>query len=71
MIFADREFRRAIQGKVVKGYVTCDVGGDEPFPGVEFTDGTVLIVQRDPEGNGPGFMQLEKNGEVIGCAGGT
>ena len=69
MTFAQPEFKKNIKGKVVKAYVQADAGGDEPFPALEFTDGSVLVIQRDPEGNGGGFMTLEKDGEDLGSAG--
>lgn len=69
MAHADPAFVKNIKGKVVKGFVNADAGGDEPFPALEFTDGSILVVQCDPEGNGGGFMSLEKNGKDLGCAG--
>lgn len=68
-MFVQPAFRKNIAGKTIKGVVEVDVGGDEKFPGLAFTDGSVLIIQRDPEGNGGGFMALEKNGKDLGCAG--
>lgn len=32
---------------------------EEPFYGLVFDDGTVAWIQCDPEGNGPGFLQLQ------------
>lgn len=69
MVIAQPEFKKAIIGKVVKRFIKADAGGDEPFPALEFTDGSILVVMSDPEGNGGGFMALEKDGKDIGCAG--
>jgi hypothetical protein len=48
-------------GKTVKAVVR-DGGSEwtEEFFGLEFTDGTVAWVLRDPEGNGRGHLQIEK-----------
>jgi hypothetical protein len=68
-LFIQPQFKKNIKGKIVKQVVEVDAGGDEKFPGLEFTDGSILVVQRDPEGNGGGFMSLEKDGKALGCAG--
>lgn len=70
MTFISPEFKKNIIGKTVKRAVLCDAGGDEKFPGLEFTDGSILVVTRDPEGNGPGFMNLEHGDKDLGGAGG-
>lgn len=70
-MYVDPALKKNIKGKVVKGFVALDVGDGEFWPSLEFTDGSFLVVQCDPEGNGPGFMQLEKDGKNLGCAGGN
>lgn len=69
MLRIEPELQKNLKGKVVKGVVSVDAGGDEKFPGIAFTDGSLLTIQCDPEGNGPGFMVLEKGGKHLGCAG--
>ena len=70
MAFAQPSFIKNIKGKTVKSFVEVDTGNDEKWPGILFTDGSILVIQQDPEGNGPGFMALEgKDGKDLGCAG--
>lgn len=67
MTYISPEFKKNIKGRTVK-----EVAKDQnDFPCLVFTDGSVLVVQCDPEGNGPGFMSLEKDGKDLGCAGGS
>lgn len=58
-----RKHLQQLLGKTVTGLVVdnskdtlLDFG--EPIWGLEFTDGTVVFAMRDPEGNGPGFMEI-------------
>ena len=72
MAFAQPSFIKNIKGKTVKSFVEVDPGEDfdEKWPGILFTDGSILVIQQDAEGNGPGFMALEsKDGKDLGCAG--
>ena len=48
-----------LTGKLVKTIVT-DGGseGQECF-GLKFTDGTIAWIMCDPEGNGPGFLDIQ------------
>lgn len=70
MLHVQPEFMKNIAGKTVAHFVKVDAGDGEMWPGLKFTDGSILVIQRDPEGNGGGFMNLEsKNGEQLGCAG--
>jgi hypothetical protein len=67
---ADPSFKKALKGKTVLHVVAVDVGDDETWPGIQFTDGSILTIQRDPEGNGPGFATLEdKDGNNLGAMG--
>ena len=34
-----------------------------PTPGLRLDDGRIAWIQCDPEGNGPGFLQIEKPAE--------
>lgn len=56
-----KEYKQ-LTGKTVKRVVTSDMsGGDsDAVYGLEFTDGTVAWILCDPEGNGPGFLSIEK-----------
>ena len=50
-----------LTGKTVKGvaFVPPDEWSEEMY-GLEFTDGTVAWILRDPEGNGQGHLDIEK-----------
>lgn len=50
-------------GKKVKavGYI---INGGEPFPFIEFEDGSAVTVQRDDEGNGPGVLFVSDGNAV-------
>jgi hypothetical protein len=48
-------------GKTVKQLVT-DGDPSEAMYGLLFTDGTIAWIQRDEEGNGPGFLDIQKGG---------
>lgn len=50
-----------LAGKTVKGicYAPADDCMEEIY-GLEFTDGTVAWILRDPEGNGQGHLDIEK-----------
>ena len=64
------DFRTNITGKTVKAFISADVGHEsECFPAIEFTDGSILVIGRDAEGNGPGFADLVKGGKDLGQAG--
>lgn len=56
----EKEYSKLI-GKRVKGLVKSppEMGMKECY-GLEFTDGTVAWIMCDPEGNGPGFLAIEK-----------
>ena len=55
----------ALLGKTVKtvGYAVESDG--EAFPCIEFNDGTLLIIQRDDECNGPGAGSIVRNGKQV------
>ena len=62
-----KEYRAMVEhlsplvGKTVKELAVDPEGVDgEPVFGLAFTDGTVAWIMCDPEGNGPGFLDLEK-----------
>lgn len=69
-MYADPKIKRALRGKVVAGVVGVDNGEGDPWPGIRFTDGSVLVIQCDPEGNGPGFACLyDVDGNDVGGMG--
>ena len=47
-------------GKTVNG-VVVDLSNVESCWGLEFTDGTTAWIMRDEEGNGPGFLDIQKS----------
>jgi len=48
-----------LTGKTVKAIVTDGgIEGGECY-GLQFTDGTIAWIMRDPEGNGPGWLDLQ------------
>jgi hypothetical protein len=44
-------------GKEVSGVVE-DASGEFPCYGLQFTDGSIAWILADPEGNGPGFLEI-------------
>lgn len=50
-----------LRGKTITEIVR-DGGGQytDECMGLKFQDGTVAWIQMDPEGNGPGFLEIEK-----------
>ncbi len=69
-VFYQPKFKKAIVGRKIVAVVNVAVGDDEVWPGLELDDGSLLIIQQDPEGNGGGFMRLEsKDGKDLGCGG--
>lgn len=69
-VFFQPEFKKNIVGRTIVACVNVDTGADEPWPGLKLDNGAILVIQRDAEGNGGGFMTLEgKNGEDLGCGG--
>lgn len=68
-VFYQDKFQKALTGKVVSHCLPAGTD-DEPYPGIVFTDGSVLIVQSDAEGNSGGFMALyDRKGKSLGCGG--
>ena len=58
-----RKHLQQLLGKTVTALVVDDTPDTlddfgEPLWGLKFTDGTVTWIMRDPEGNGPGFMDI-------------
>jgi hypothetical protein len=63
------EFKKALVGRKIVAVVNADVGG-ELWPGLKLDDGSMLIIQRDAEGNGGGFMVLmDSHDNEVGCGG--
>ena len=57
-----KKYYGQLVGKTVKRIVNDTIVGD-PVTGLQFTDGTMAWVLQDPEGNGPGFLDIYKEGE--------
>lgn len=55
-----RKHYASLVGKKIKAieYETDAYGDPDPWPVLVFTDGTKARVSRDPEGNGPGFLDI-------------
>ena len=69
-VFYQKEFVQALVGRTITGCIHVEVGDGEAWPGLELDDGSLLVIQRDPEGNGGGFMSLaDKDGKELGCGG--
>jgi hypothetical protein len=49
----------ALVGKTVKAVVESRSSGQVCF-GLEFTDGTIAWIDCDAEGNGPGFLKIQR-----------
>lgn len=57
--FYTEHYGKLIDKKVVK--IAIDPSGSEgPTFGLIFDDGTIAWIQRDEEGNGAGFLDIEK-----------
>ena len=54
--YYEKEYGQLIGKKVVG--LAADAA-DATFMGLRFDDGTVAWIQCDPEGNGPGFLQID------------
>lgn len=54
---------REITGVVVDEHADTLADFGEPVVGLRLSDGTALWVLRDPGGNGPGFIQIQKEGQ--------
>ena len=52
-----RHYRRLL-GKTIKRVVYNRSMGQTTY-GLEFTDGTIAWIDCDPEGNGPGFLDIK------------
>lgn len=55
----EKEYGKLVGKKVVGTCKTPPEDGQEVY-GLLFDDGTVAWVLQDPEGNGPGFLEIEK-----------
>jgi hypothetical protein len=46
-------------GKTISGLVIAEAEGDiDEGIGLKFTDGTIVWILSDPEGNGTGFLEI-------------
>ena len=52
-----KHYRQLIGKKVTK--IAKEAGGE--FYGLIFNDGTIAWILQDSEGNGPGFLNIEKS----------
>ncbi len=54
-----KEYSKLI-GRTVRNVIVDDSQNtiSENIYGLEFTDGTTVWILRDPEGNGPGFLEI-------------
>lgn len=48
-----------LKGKTVKAVVTDGHKGRDECFGLQFTDDTIAWIMCDPEGNGPGFLDIQ------------
>lgn len=55
----EKEYGKLVGKKVVGTCKTPPEDGQEEQYGLLFDDGTVAWVLQDPEGNGPGFLEIE------------
>jgi len=49
-------------GHKVTGIVKSPSSWSDPFWGLKFDDGTIAFILCDPEGNGPGHLEIQKGG---------
>jgi hypothetical protein len=57
-------YYRTLIGKTVSAIVMNQCLGQTTY-GLEFTDGTIAWIDCDPEGNGPGFLDIQAPQAVI------
>ena len=55
----EKEYSKLV-GKTVRQVVHDQGSGIGRVYGLQFTDGTIAWVLQDPEGNGPGFLEVQK-----------
>lgn len=55
----EKEYSK-LNGKTVKQVVNDGGVGSDKVYGLQFTDGTIAWILCDPEGNGPGFLEVQK-----------
>jgi hypothetical protein len=55
-----REHLGQLVGRKVTGLVKDPGDGVEPIWGLKFDDGTMAFILCDPEGNGPGHLEIQK-----------
>lgn len=70
--FYDSTFKKALVGRKIVAVVNAEVGNEsgELWPALKLDDGSLLIIQRDAEGNGGGFMVLmDSHDHEVGCGG--
>ena len=57
-----------LKGKTVKRIVEDGgASGMGVIYGIEFSDGTIAWIQRDAEGNGAGFLDIQKSNHTKGA----
>ena len=63
-----KDYYAALVGKTVQRVSYYDMGnGGDDAPVLVFTDGTEATVQCDPEGNGPGFLNIAEGATCGAC----
>lgn len=55
-----REHLGQLVGRKVTGLVKDPCPGIGPIWGLKFDDGTIAFILCDPEGNGPGHLEIQK-----------
>jgi len=56
----EEQYYGKLTGKKVHKVVHADPeGGDKQCYGLQFTDGTIAWIMCDPEGNGPGHLDIQ------------
>jgi hypothetical protein len=56
-----REHLRQLVGRKVTGLVKDPSPGVGPIWGLKFDDGTMAFILCDPEGNGPGHLEIQRS----------
>ena len=55
-----REHLGQLVGRKVIGLVKDPSPGTDPVWGLKFDDGTIAFILWDPEGNGPGHLEIQR-----------
>lgn len=66
----DKRLTNAVVGRKITAICSVTVDEGEFWPGLELDNGTLIVIQRDAEGNGPGVAVVtDSTGNTLGYIG--